>query len=141
MTDAPRWIAWLHALFAWAGAVGLASAWLARRSAPRVRVEVAAAVAIVAAAASGFVLEPRFLHGARQRLFVRSAHLGWLFERKQHLSAGALFASLALVALLAAAKRPGPLADATLARRALAAAAALSLAAALVGTLVALRAG
>jgi hypothetical protein len=147
-SDAPRWLALLHGALAWlATALLVASAWRAARPsssaaaprAPGAALPAAAAVLVLLAAGVGLVLEPAFLHGLRQRLFLHSATLGWLFERKQHLSAGALFLALGAAALAPAVRGPAARAFAPAARRASIAAAALALAAAVSGTLVAAR--
>ncbi len=143
-SDAPRWLASLHGLIAWAGALLLASAAWSRLRAragavPGLAAPTAAAFAVALAAASGFVIEPAFLHGLRQRLFLRSAALGWLFERKQHLSAGALFLALAVAAALHAGRRSPVRLDPAAERLAVTLAAVIALAAAIAGTVVAVR--
>jgi hypothetical protein len=141
--DVPRWLAVAHGLTAWIGVVVLARAvWVRvrpRATPPGRAAPTLAAVALSLAAATGFLLEPTYLYGLRQRLFVRSASLGWLLERKQHLSAGALFFAIA-AALLVHVERGSPARlDAVGERRLLVAAAMLALAAAVAGTIVGLR--
>jgi hypothetical protein len=104
-----------HSLAAWAATLALL-AWAALRVAPSqggasrvTRLAVAlVALSVAGAAATGALsLEPYELY-ARQPLFVKSARLGWLFERKLHAS---LAASALTVAALASAalerSRPG----------------------------------
>jgi len=66
-------------------------------------VSLVATLMSVAAFASGALLDLGYRVQLRQRLFVASRVLGWLFERKLHFSYGALvFSCLALAALFAA---------------------------------------
>lgn len=67
----------------------------------------AASLGAMAAFASGMALELHYRVHLRQRLFIASKTLGWLFERKMHLSFGVLaFASIGLIALLLTRKDP-----------------------------------
>lgn len=142
-SEAPAWLAVLHGVCAWSSALLLgwsAAARLRARGVERGPVAATVGAALLGlAAATGFLLEPAFLHGLRQRVFLRSASLGWLFERKQHLSAGALFLAVSAVAIVHASRRMPVRLDPSIERRALLVAAALALAASLAGTLVALR--
>jgi hypothetical protein len=56
----------------------------------------------VAAALSGAMLDEGYRARLRQHLFLESASLGWLFERKLHLAFGALVLALAGASTLAA---------------------------------------
>src|SRR5690242_5448943 len=62
---------------------------------------VAASLGAIASFASGMALEMHYRIHLRQHLFIKSKTLGWLFERKMHLSFGLLlFASIGLLTLL-----------------------------------------
>lgn len=106
-----RRVALLHGALAWLSALALvvvAVVLVRLRDAPRISRWISLACAAVtslvtATFVSGFLLEAPFRHHLRQRLFLASRALGWLFERKNHFSFGAfVFAALALAALLAA---------------------------------------
>jgi len=57
--------------------------------------------------ASGMALEMHYRIHLRQHLFIKSKTLGWLFERKMHLSFGVLlFATIGLLTLLLTRKDP-----------------------------------
>jgi hypothetical protein len=74
----------------------LRRAWFARAAA-------VAAVALALAFATGMRLDAPYRTFARQRLFVASSTLGWLFERKLHASVAALGLALVAAAAFAAA--------------------------------------
>jgi hypothetical protein len=80
-----------------AGAALARPTWLARIGA-------ITAALIAAAFVTGMRLDAPYRSYARQRLFVASANLGWLFERKMHASFFAL--ALAAVALVTALATP-----------------------------------
>lgn len=62
---------------------------------------VTASLGAIASFASGMALELHYRVHLRQRLFIASKSLGWLFERKMHLSFGlVVFASIGLLTLL-----------------------------------------
>jgi hypothetical protein len=93
-------VAWLDALFLVAVAIlFFREQW---RDKPIFRrVALVATVGAIAAFASGLALEMHYRFHVRQRLFVASKSLGWLFERKMHLSLGVLlFAMIGLVTML-----------------------------------------
>ncbi len=111
--DTLRLLEHVHALLAWVGTLGLVlAAWLFLRSSAstRTRAVGATAVALLAVAAMiGLALQAPYRRLVRQRLFVMSPSLGWLFERKQHAAFGALLLGVsALASLLLCARRlPG----------------------------------
>jgi hypothetical protein len=95
----------IHALAAWAATAALlvaarvfaSSSSLARRWA---RTAGTGAVAlIVAAAALGLTLHDPYRARLRQRLFIASKALGWLFERKQHAAFAAVLLGVCALAL------------------------------------------
>lgn len=92
-----------HTLAAWCATLALVG-WAALRVGPprpsRTRLPIAAAVAtlVLLAATSGVPLLEAFELHRRQPLFVKSATLGWLFERKLHASLAAPAFALAAVA-------------------------------------------
>lgn len=113
-------IASVHRLLAWAAVVAaLFAAYLvARRSHPdsapstpkpfaasRKLMLFAAALAtslLTMTGATGLLLHEPYQRRLRQRIFVQSPRIGWLFERKEHLAFGAILLALcALAALLA----------------------------------------
>jgi hypothetical protein len=62
---------------------------------------VMATLAAMGSFASGMALELHYRVHLRQRLFIASKTLGWLFERKMHLSFGVLiFATIGLLTLV-----------------------------------------
>jgi hypothetical protein len=77
-----------HGVVAWLALAALvAAAILALRRSDGRRALVAVAIAtllVTVAAALGFALHADFDARLRQHLFIRSATLGWMFERKQH---------------------------------------------------------
>lgn len=157
-SEALRRIAAAHGLLAWLSAalLALAAGLLARRrsSAPTRSALAVAALAtsvLAGAGALGVTLHEPYLNRLRQRIFVRDPALGWLFERKEHLSFGALALALCALAALSALVlehrrlarskgSPSPTPAATSLRRAAlaayAASAALALAACVLSSLV-----
>ena len=106
--DTLSWIAPAHALGAWAStaALILVAGLLAARMRTKTNlVAWAAALAtflVSLSGALGALLHLPYRLQLRQRIFLHSRELGWLFERKQHLAFGAvLLACGGLVALLA----------------------------------------
>lgn len=71
------------------------------------QVSIAATLGAIASFASGLALEMHYRLHMRQRLFITSNTLGWLFERKLHLSFGVLlFAAIGLATLLLVRENP-----------------------------------
>jgi hypothetical protein len=103
-----RRLAVAHGVLAWVAALALAAATIrltrGRPGAPLLRAQAAVTTTLATLAfASGALLELPYRVHLRQRLFLASRGLGWLFERKLHLAFGALvFAWCALAVLLAA---------------------------------------
>jgi hypothetical protein len=96
-----------HAVIAWLATAALVmAAWVAVRGRPPRRGALAtggAALALViAAGATGLALHDPYRARLRQRLFLRSMQLGWLFEQKQHLAFAALLFAVAASASLGA---------------------------------------
>ncbi|MRG94951.1 hypothetical protein [Polyangium spumosum] len=149
--DLLRPVALLHGVLAWIAALALLalSTSLVRtrehtRLSRALRLASGLTTSLVAASfATGLLLELPYRAHLRQRLFLASRALGWLFERKLHLSFGALvFVVLALLALLAAGAEDDGEASRSLrktSRFAYGVAALFSLAACVIGTLVSLR--
>ncbi|MDI1431758.1 hypothetical protein [Polyangium sorediatum] len=147
-----RRVALVHAVVAWISALALVALTVAlvrlRKDAPPARwIRLASAATtslVVASFATGAFLDLPYRVHLRQRLFLASRALGWLFERKLHLSFGALvFACVALLALLAADPARHDALSRALCRAArlgYVAAAIFALAACVIGTLVAMRA-
>lgn len=89
----------LHAIVAWIATLALfAAAWAqATRRRGSVLIGATAAVLVIVTSAHGLSLHDAFRAHVRQKLFLSSAALGWLFERKLHLAFGAtLLAASAL---------------------------------------------
>lgn len=118
--DAVRSISSVHALLAWSSVATLAVAagLLSYRGGPswRRRLEFVFAIASTALTSVTFALGglldmPYRLH-LRQKLFLQSRTLGWLFERKEHFAVGAVSLALAgmfaLIAVRLRSRRPGP---------------------------------
>lgn len=108
--DALRSLERLHGVIAWlATATIVGAAWLTARGRASARARVgagAAALGLVAvAAALGLALHDPYRSRLRQKVFLASAALGWLFERKQHFAFGAFMLACAALATLAAALR------------------------------------
>ena len=135
----------LHGLIAWIATAALVLAAWRRRAG----VSAIAASLAVAAAGLGLGLDDGYRGRIRQRLFVQSASLGWLFERKLHVAFGAVVlavgAAAALMALrLVEARGGGPALARDLRRSAAIAAvgsAILAIAAAVMSAIVTSRAG
>lgn len=75
--------------------------------APRTRLATAAslsAILLAATAASGLALHEPYQRRLRQRIFLQSPRIGWLFERKEHLAFGAVLLAFCAFAALAAAE-------------------------------------
>jgi len=107
MPDAIRRVLIFHGFVAWLGALLLfvvAILLVQGRSQdkPWLRVlTTSATIAAILSFVSGMLLEAHYRIHLKQRLFLSSRVLGWLFERKMHLSFGVLlFASIGLVTLL-----------------------------------------
>lgn len=141
-------VARAHAVAAWVATAALVVALplliRARRSRFTLAISAAAAIAVTIAGGLGVLLEATYRARIRQRLFVRSPALGWLFERKEHLAFGAiLLAWCALSTMVAAqiSRDPARARDLHVAARlAGIAAAGLALAAAVMAAIVAPRA-
>ncbi len=145
-----RRVAIAHGVICWIAALALLATalrlGLRRPGAPWLTAQgVLSTVLASLAFASGVLLDQPYRAHLRQRLFLASRALGWLFERKLHLAFGAfLFALCALCALLAASRAersPDPLSPALTraARIASAAAALFALVACVASSLVAAR--
>jgi hypothetical protein len=106
-----RKVAIAHGVISWIAALALAAVaarlLLRRPNAPRRLFAHAAASTALAglAFASGALLEQSYRAHLRQRLFLASRPLGWLFERKLHLAFGSLLFTLCALAALLAASR------------------------------------
>lgn len=107
--DELRRIAAAHGLLAWIGvALTIAAAWLSLKRSPArrqsmTRAAAAGSVALLSASSAlGALLLAPYQGRLRQRIFLQSPQIGWLFERKMHLSFGAVaLAWCALFALVA----------------------------------------
>jgi hypothetical protein len=102
------WLVPAHAFSAWlsTAALVLFAALLAARRLTRTNLSVWAAAAVTLllslSGALGAMLHLPYRLQLRQRIFLHSRELGWLFERKQHLAFGALLLAWSgLCALLA----------------------------------------
>jgi len=140
--DHTRMFAHIHGHAGWLAAAALLHpALLLRRADRRAHLSVSLATAFVTLAAGGGVLiYPAYSTRLRQAIFLGAPSVGWLFERKEHLAFGVVFLAWAGALSYAAAWR----ADADLraplrvfAWRAFAAAAALAIVVATIGTYVA----
>lgn len=139
-----------HAVVAWAATIALlVTAWIVVRSTSTRRAARragATAIGLVcAAAALGLALHDPYRSRLRQRLFLGSPALGWLFERKQNAAFAAVFLGLSAMCTLVCLERGGPYAPgARDLRRSAAlawtASAALALAASIASAIVARRA-
>jgi adenylosuccinate lyase len=107
--EALQALARLHGVAAWLATVTLiAAAWAqASGRARRLTVALGAAAATLALAAGGlgFALHDGYRARIRQKLFLQSATLGWLFERKQHLAFAAVLLAVAAAAITIATRR------------------------------------
>lgn len=119
--EALRKLSSAHGVLAWIGVAALAlAAWLVARRSPGGPAR-ALTLAVAAAATSllsitgalGFLLHAPYQSRLRQRIFLQSPAMGWLFERKEHLAFGSLglawCALAAILALRARARRRRPL--------------------------------
>jgi uncharacterized membrane protein len=111
--DVVRRLIIVHGIVAWIDALLLlvvAILMLRKRPTDKpwfLRLSVIATLGAVAAFASGLLLEMHYRLHMRQRLFLSSKTLGWLFERKLHLSFGVLlFAVMAVFTLLLVRENP-----------------------------------
>ena len=107
-----------HAIVSWGATLALlVTTWMVTRSERTrraARVAGATAVGLIcAAAALGLALHDPYRAHLRQRLFIRSPALGWLFERKQNAAFAALFLGLCALATLVCLERGGPAAPGT----------------------------
>jgi hypothetical protein len=141
-------IARAHAVIAWIATAELALALplliRARQRRVTLAISIAAALTITLTGALGVLLEATYRSRIRQRLFVESPALGWLFERKEHLAFGAILLAWAALSTLVAARisrDPARASDLHAAARVAGiASAALALAASVMAALVARRA-
>ena len=141
-------VARAHAVAAWIATTALVVALplqiRARRSRVTLAISAAAAIAITVAGGLGVLLEATYRSRVRQRLFVQSPAMGWLFERKEHLAFGAIVLAWCTLSTMVAAQlsrdpaRAGDLRAA--ARLAAIASAGLALAASVMAAIVARRA-
>ncbi len=147
--DTLHLVAQAHAVVAWLATAALLAAlpWLILRP-RRDRVTLAtgavAALSVTLAGGLGVLLEAAYRARIRQRLFVHSPSLGWLFERKEHLAFAAIVLAWCALAAMAASRltrEPERAVDLQkVARLAGIAAAALALAASVMAAIVARRA-
>ncbi|APR85209.1 Hypothetical protein A7982_10558 [Minicystis rosea] len=104
-----RSLARLHALAAWIATAALIAAAVVHvhDKSRRLSAWLAAAAATLSLLAGGLgmALHDGYRARIRQRLFLASASLGWLFERKQHLAFGAVLLAVAGAALTAVTQR------------------------------------
>ncbi|MEP7126495.1 MAG: hypothetical protein ABJE95_36525 [Byssovorax sp.] len=141
-------VARAHAVAAWIATAALAVAiplWIrARRSRAALAISAVAAIAVTIAGGLGVLLEATYRARIRQRLFVQSPALGWLFERKEHLAFGAIVLAWCTLSTMVAARLtrdPQRARDLDAAARLAAiAAAGLALAASVMAAIVARRA-
>jgi hypothetical protein len=150
--EALRAIERAHAVVAWLATIAaLLAAVRAHGRDPGRRASLApaslGALLLLVACASGLLLDEGYRSRLRQRLFVASPAMGWLFERKLHLAFGALLLAITGVASLLGGRRAHDVARGEATRRSLAraatlaltSAALLALAASIAGALVARR--
>jgi hypothetical protein len=138
-------VARAHAVAAWVATAALVVAIplqiRARRGRVTLAISVAAAIAVTLAGGLGVLLEATYRAKIRQRLFVQSPTLGWLFERKEHLAFGAIVLAWATLSTMVAARLsrdPARAADLRAAARLAAiASAGLALAASVMAAIVA----
>jgi len=102
-----------HGIAAWIATAALfAAVWVAFRRPLRRRLGVfsagIAALSITLAGALGLLLEEPYRARIRQRLFVATPGLGWLFERKEHLAFGAILLGWSALFALFAARPSAP---------------------------------
>lgn len=105
-SDVLRRLTLLHGIIAWLDALLLIALvvllrckdWLDKPTSWRL--PVASSLGAITTFASGMALEMHYRVHLRQQLFITSKNLGWLFERKMHLSFGVfIFASIGLLTL------------------------------------------
>ena len=110
-----RSIARLHAWVAWLATAALAIAAVAHARGRRgaTAVGAIAAVLVLATSALGLAMHDGYRARLRQKLFLASMTLGWLFERKQHLAFGAALLAVSAATTSIAERRA---ADGSLAR-------------------------
>ncbi|MFO0762183.1 MAG: hypothetical protein U0359_37435 [Byssovorax sp.] len=145
--EALRAIERAHGALGWLSALAaVIAAFIAIRRPARgqsMRLAAAASGMLLAAFASGLALDEGYRARLRQKLFLASATLGWLFERKLHLAFGAvLLAAAGLCSTLGARRSEGSAQAAALdraARVALGGAALLALFAAIASAAAARR--
>lgn len=107
--EALRALARWHGVIAWLATAALvAAAWAhaserARRLAAALGV--LAATLALAAGGLGFAMHDGYRARLRQKLFLQSATLGWLFERKLHLAFAAVLLAVAAAAITIARRR------------------------------------
>ena len=146
-------VARAHAVAAWVATVALVvaiplqirarrgRATLAIGAAAAIAITIAITITITLAGALGVLLEATYRAKIRQRLFVHSPRLGWLFERKEHLAFGAIVLAWATLSTMVAAqlsRDPARAADLRAAARLAAiASAGLALAASVMAAIVA----
>lgn len=102
--EALRSLAEVHAALAWGAVIAAIAAAVALglRRGGGAALAVAAAALAVATFVTGAKMHGPFQARLRQKLFLSSTALGWLFERKEHAAFGALALSLCgAIALLA----------------------------------------
>lgn len=148
--EALRLLERAHAILAWIATIALLiSAVLALRRGPSTRGLLGAGALggalLLGTGALGLLLDEGYRSRLRQRLFLSSPDLGWLFERKLHLAFGAALLFVAGLASLLAFRRAAPSAErsralARAAKLGLAASALLALLASIASALVARRA-
>ncbi len=101
-------VAQAHAVVAWIATAALAAALplflRPRRRRLALAISAAAAIAVTVAGALGVLLEATYRSRIRQRLFVQSPSLGWLFERKEHLAFGAILLAWCTLSTMVAAQ-------------------------------------
>lgn len=106
--DAIRALERAHGILAWLATAAIVLAFLALLRA-RAHLRLALLLGLLATAlatitgALGLQLDDPYRSRLRQKLFVKSASLGWLFERKEHFAFGAILLAFAGIASLGAA--------------------------------------
>jgi hypothetical protein len=140
--DPTRMFAHVHGHVGWLAAAALVHpAVLLRRPGRRAHLSVLLATSFVTVTAVlGVTIYPAYSTRLRQAIFVSAPNIGWLFERKEHLAFAAVaFAWAGAAAYVAAFRADEPLRVPlrTFAFRAYAAAAAMAILVAAIGTVVA----
>jgi hypothetical protein len=105
--EALRSLARLHAWTAWLAtlALGIAALLHARGRRGSSAMGAIAAALVLATSAIGLAMHDGYRARIRQKLFIASTTLGWLFERKQHLAFGATLLAVSATASSFAALR------------------------------------